>query len=71
MPPKQQLDTVHKLIECGIALGRIKPDYDLFGHRQVREGTECPGDRLFEEITTWEHFSPAPPHRWRENVVPT
>lgn len=71
LPPQQQLETVHKLIDYGVSLGKIKPDYTLFGHRQVREGTECPGDRLFEEISTWEHFSPNPPHVWSPNLIQT
>ena len=38
-------------------MGKISPNYTLYGHRQIRGGTECPGDRLFKEITTWDHFS--------------
>ncbi|KAF5281860.1 hypothetical protein FQR65_LT14504 [Abscondita terminalis] len=64
LPNKRQLETVKKLISCGIEMGKIAPNYTLFGHKQVREGTECPGDRLFEEITKWEHFSWNPPSVW-------
>lgn len=47
------------LIAAGVELGYIKPDYKLVGHRQVR-ATECPGDALFNDIKTWNHYSPFP-----------
>lgn len=56
LPPREQLDLVKKLIDYGVNLGKISENYKLVGHRQVRNGTECPGDRLFEEIKTWEHY---------------
>ncbi|XP_038213968.1 peptidoglycan-recognition protein LB-like [Zerene cesonia] len=59
LPPQNQLKTAKALIAAGVELGFIKPDYKLIGHRQVRE-TECPGDALFNEIQTWEHYSPFP-----------
>ncbi|KAK9695865.1 N-acetylmuramoyl-L-alanine amidase [Popillia japonica] len=57
LPPQNQLETVHNLIQLGVDSGYIRSDYILHGHRQVRANTECPGDRLFEEIKTWPHFS--------------
>jgi hypothetical protein len=59
LPPEWQLEAVHQLVEYGVEQGFIQEDYKLLGHRQVRD-TECPGDRLFNEITTWEHFSETP-----------
>ncbi|CAH0595323.1 unnamed protein product [Chrysodeixis includens] len=59
VPPAEQLKTAQSLIKAGIELGYIKPEYKLVGHRQVRN-TECPGEALFQEIKTWEHFSPYP-----------
>lgn len=56
LPPEEQLATAHKLIAFGVRQGYIREDYILHGHRQVREGTECPGDRLFKEISAWPHF---------------
>lgn len=55
IPPENQLQTVHRLIEMGVRDGKIVEDYKLIGHRQVR-ATECPGDRLFQEIINWPHF---------------
>ncbi|XP_039752491.1 peptidoglycan-recognition protein LB-like [Pararge aegeria] len=57
VPPEIQLETTKQLIAVGIQLGYISPEYRLVGHRQVR-ATECPGEALFKEISTWERFSP-------------
>lgn len=59
MPPLKQLETVKELIAFGVAEGHIKEDYHLLGHRQVRS-TECPGDRLYHEIQTWNHYCSNP-----------
>lgn len=53
------LEAVQALIDYGIQNGNIKPDYKLLGHRQVRD-TECPGQKLFDEIKTWEHWVEQP-----------
>ena len=55
VPSEKQLQTVHELIEYGVELGMISGSYGLIGHREATE-TLCPGDLLFEEITTWPHF---------------
>ncbi|XP_041971438.1 peptidoglycan-recognition protein LB-like [Aricia agestis] len=55
LPPANQMGTVRKLIQTGIELGHISPDYTLIGHRQV-SATECPGQALFDEIQTWDKF---------------
>ncbi|XP_061388048.1 peptidoglycan-recognition protein LB-like [Musca vetustissima] len=57
LPPPQMLKAAKDLIDFGVAKGFIDPDFKLMGHRQVRD-TECPGNRLFNEISTWQHFSP-------------
>lgn len=54
------MEIVRKLINYGVDLGKISEDYKLVGHRQVRNGTECPGDRLFENIKLWEHYEDYP-----------
>lgn len=53
------LDSVQRLIKFGTHNGNIASNYTLYGHRQVRD-TECPGNRLFREISTWSHFSTVP-----------
>ncbi|CAG5044142.1 unnamed protein product [Parnassius apollo] len=54
-PPSHQLETVKKLIATGVELGYISSDYSLVGHRQV-VSTECPGQALFQEISSWDRF---------------
>ncbi|XP_018560982.1 peptidoglycan-recognition protein LB isoform X2 [Anoplophora glabripennis] len=60
LPPERQLAAAHKLIAMGVREGHIAEDYHLVGHRQVREGTECPGEVLYEEIKKWPHYDPHP-----------
>ncbi|XP_023952833.2 peptidoglycan-recognition protein LB isoform X2 [Bicyclus anynana] len=59
LPPTNQLKTAQALIAAGVELGYVRADYKLVGHRQVRD-TMCPGDTLYEEIQTWEHYSHFP-----------
>ncbi|XP_074641729.1 peptidoglycan recognition protein-like [Tubulanus polymorphus] len=59
-PNNAALDTVKLIIRCGIYLQKIKPDYDLFGHRQVRQ-TQCPGDYFYNLIKGWPHYKTTPP----------
>nr|QCS60956.1 peptidoglycan recognition protein 2F [Plutella xylostella] len=55
LPPPQQLATTRALISSLVSRGAVSPRYRLVGHRQATP-TECPGDRLFRELATWEHF---------------
>lgn len=42
-------------MQCAVAQGWIKEDYQLFGHRQAKD-TLCPGDMLYEAIQSWPHW---------------
>lgn len=53
------LNATMAFIEQSARNGLLTEDYKLIGHRQVR-ATECPGQRLFEEISKWDHFSSTP-----------
>ncbi|XP_049767822.1 peptidoglycan-recognition protein LC-like [Schistocerca cancellata] len=55
LPTHDMLELAWSLIRCGVARGSISDTYKLVGHRQVRD-TECPGDRLYQEIQTWPHW---------------
>lgn len=68
LPPQQMMEAVKKLVEFGVSKGFIAENYTLLGHRQVRD-TECPGTKLFDEISKWPHFSKHPDHR-RDNFIP-
>ncbi|CAG9104125.1 unnamed protein product [Plutella xylostella] len=55
VPPPSQLQAAKDLIRAGVDLGFISPTYTLAGHRNVGS-TECPGQALYKEIQTWDHF---------------
>ncbi|XP_075715632.1 N-acetylmuramoyl-L-alanine amidase [Rhinoderma darwinii] len=44
-----------RFLKCAVRSGYIMANYTIQGHRQV-VSTTCPGDALFQEITSWEHF---------------
>ncbi|XP_037892171.1 peptidoglycan-recognition protein LB isoform X1 [Glossina fuscipes] len=66
LPTDTMLQATRDLIAFGLSRGYIHRQYELLGHRQVRP-TECPGDRLYNEITKWPHFSPAPNNNKNNN----
>ncbi|XP_076284783.1 peptidoglycan recognition protein S2 [Lasioglossum baleicum] len=55
-PHAAAINATMKLIEYGVSIGKIKEDYTLLGHRQTAS-TTCPGDKLYELIQTWPHWS--------------
>ncbi|XP_012883736.1 PREDICTED: N-acetylmuramoyl-L-alanine amidase [Dipodomys ordii] len=57
LPTAAALRTVRDgLPRCASRAGLLRPDYKLLGHRQLRRGTDCPGDALFHLLRTWPHF---------------
>ena len=44
--------------------GLIKADYELFGHRDGRLNTSCPGDELYAYIHGWPHYSTRHIHKY-------
>lgn len=55
-PPEHQLIVAQKLIDEGVKLRKLAPDYRLFGHLQLRS-TESPGRELYKIIVDWPHWS--------------
>lgn len=55
LPPPVMLETTQKFIAYAIDAGHLSANYTLLGHRQGRN-TDCPGERLFNEISGWPHF---------------
>lgn len=55
-PPPQQLKAARQLIEEGLRLKKLAPDYKLFAHRQLI-ASESPGEPLFKIIKKWPHWS--------------
>ncbi|XP_033753498.1 LOW QUALITY PROTEIN: peptidoglycan recognition protein 1-like [Pecten maximus] len=54
-PDQKLLDAIQAHIECGVASGKLTPDYKLYGHRDATN-TQSPGDFLYDVIKTWPHF---------------
>ncbi|XP_040270649.1 N-acetylmuramoyl-L-alanine amidase isoform X1 [Bufo bufo] len=56
VPDTRILKLVKDFLKWAVRSGYIVPNYTIQGHRQVGN-TTCPGDALFQEITSWEHFT--------------
>ncbi|KQS43682.1 uncharacterized protein Dere_GG15356, isoform B [Drosophila erecta] len=54
-PTKKSLEACQLLIAQGVRLEKLKPDYQLLGHRQIT-GTLMPGDELYRIIQTWNNW---------------
>ncbi|XP_041033138.1 N-acetylmuramoyl-L-alanine amidase-like isoform X1 [Carcharodon carcharias] len=56
LPDQAAMELVKEnFMKCAVIDKRIASNYTVQGHRQHRP-TTCPGDRLFNEIKTWEAF---------------
>lgn len=60
--PADMLDATKKLIAYAVDAGYLSANYTLLGHRQAKR-TTCPGDSLYNEISTWPHFGTEIPVR--------
>lgn len=56
LPTQRQLIAAQLLIDQGVKMGKLKPDYQLYGHRQLIP-SESPGLALYDIIKTWPHWS--------------
>ncbi|KAJ2954284.1 hypothetical protein O0L34_g2535 [Tuta absoluta] len=54
-PTVNQVDACRKLIQQGVAEGKLAKNYTLLAHRQLMS-TLSPGDQVFNIIKTWPHF---------------
>lgn len=48
-PTKAAIHAIRELIQQGVATGRIAPDYEIVGHRDVW-ATDCPGDAVYHVL---------------------
>ncbi|KAH8302027.1 hypothetical protein KR044_001956 [Drosophila immigrans] len=55
-PTERQLLACKLLIEEGVRLKKLVPDYKLYGHRQL-SATESPGEILYGIIQKWPHWT--------------
>ena len=58
VPANKSLDVFDLLIEDGVRLGKLKPDYKLYAARQLN-GFESPGLEFYNVIKTWPHWTDA------------
>ncbi|XP_032590887.1 peptidoglycan-recognition protein LF isoform X10 [Drosophila grimshawi] len=59
-PTLQQLQACQLLLAEGVRLKKLKPDYKLYGHRQL-SATESPGEIVYNIIRKWPHWTQNPP----------
>jgi len=56
-PSTRQIEAAKRLMDEGVRLHRLHPDYHIYAHRQVSP-TESPGQKLFELMKKWPRFTP-------------
>lgn len=56
VPPDVQLNATKWLLEQGVRLNKIVPDYKIYGSRQM-DFSDSPGEMLFKMIQTWPNWS--------------
>uniref|UniRef100_A0A905QWX5 Peptidoglycan recognition protein n=1 Tax=Rhodnius prolixus TaxID=13249 RepID=A0A905QWX5_RHOPR len=58
LPPQRQIRAAKLLIEEGVKLGKIAPDYKLFAHKQVlaTESPRCSINGRFEKMASLDHL---------------
>lgn len=59
LPTPKQLQAGQQLIDLGVKLGKISPEYKLLAHRQL-SSTESPGLAFFNLLMTWPHWAEQP-----------
>ncbi|XP_014228398.1 peptidoglycan-recognition protein 2-like [Trichogramma pretiosum] len=59
LPNALALTALHKLIECGIAMKKLRTDYRVIGHRQARN-TQCPGNAFYQYVRKMPNWMNSP-----------
>lgn len=59
LPSRKALAAAKQLLQCGVELGALETNYELYGATQV-SSTKSPGLILYNEIQEWDHWSPNP-----------
>jgi N-acetylmuramoyl-L-alanine amidase len=62
-PSDAQVTAAKDLIACLVKAGRLRSDYILRGHRNVK-ATACPGKNLYKLLPGWGHFTSAKRNSW-------
>ncbi|XP_017136675.1 peptidoglycan-recognition protein LF isoform X1 [Drosophila miranda] len=56
-PPVRQVEAAKRLMDEGVRLHKLSPDYHIYAHRQLSP-SESPGQKLFEMIKRWPRWIP-------------
>ncbi|XP_024864215.1 N-acetylmuramoyl-L-alanine amidase isoform X2 [Kryptolebias marmoratus] len=57
LPSRHAMNLIrHQLVRCAVDGKGLAANFTIYGHRQVVNYTACPGDALFSEIRSWDHF---------------
>lgn len=59
-PNERQLKAGFLLMEKGVKLKKLVPDYKIYAHRQLIP-SESPGFAFYELIKKWDHWTSDPP----------
>ncbi|XP_013111332.1 peptidoglycan recognition protein isoform X2 [Stomoxys calcitrans] len=59
LPSPRALEACKNLLKLGVEEGHLTTNFKLLGHRQCMS-TQSPGNTLYDEIKTWEHFQDLP-----------
>ncbi|XP_018053136.1 PREDICTED: peptidoglycan recognition protein-like isoform X2 [Atta colombica] len=68
LPNEAALKALNKLIAYGVLFGKIKKNYNVIGHRQVRD-TECPGETFYKFVVNLPRWTANPKPNIR--LIPT
>ncbi|XP_055913809.1 peptidoglycan-recognition protein LC-like [Eupeodes corollae] len=55
-PPVEQLNATKWLLDKGVRLNKLDPDYKVYGSRQL-DFSDSPGEALYKLIQKWPHWS--------------
>ncbi|XP_002069134.2 uncharacterized protein LOC6646515 [Drosophila willistoni] len=55
-PPARQIEAAKRLMEEGVRLHKLHPDYHIYAHRQLSP-TESPGEKLYNLMKHWPRWT--------------
>lgn len=58
IPCPLALNTLTRLLQCGVDKGKLDAGYTIGGHRDIDSQTTCPGEALYNHIKTWPNYQP-------------
>ncbi|KAK5645538.1 hypothetical protein RI129_006838 [Pyrocoelia pectoralis] len=56
LPTDAAIQAAKKLMACGVKLGELTSDYELYGAKQL-SATESPGAQMYNRMMNWDHFT--------------